>query len=442
MQCRISHGTVARVTKSAALIAVAACANGEPRNNTSVDPADPSTSAQVVTISAQQLDAAPVIPINQELRIDGEASTDTKFTNITGIGVTGDGGIAILDKSQGDVRVFTADGSLRTRIGRKGDGPGELNMPQALLIANDTIYVVDTRAINRFTVAGEYIDRVPVRMTNQGGYAIPQRLDYTSGGIVTSFSSQLSHTSDPAVVRVAGGTTAVHVLSMPGLLMGEKAFSFTSPERYIIRAGESVSQRMPWFTTQRHMAVTPDARFYVTGLSGRSIDVLGPNADTVVRIVIDGTRRMVTDADVDALHTFMEAVVNKIDPRWEEACRTDPAFEEECRVMEDRRTKGRSALRRSLPRAKYFPSVHRLIATNDGELMVERPELAQGVGGSFAGQTATVWNLLNASGAVVGRIDLPRGFEPAIVHRGLILGVMKDENDVPSVIGYRMAARK
>lgn len=68
--------------------------------------------------------------------------------------------VAILDASEGDVKVFSSKGKLIRRFGRKGHGPGEFQTPMGLAIgAGDTTFVGDngTGIITVFDSAGVFV---------------------------------------------------------------------------------------------------------------------------------------------------------------------------------------------------------------------------------------------------------------------------------------------
>lgn len=81
-----------------------------------------------------------------DLRIGGPAATGPEqFGSVQGIVVASDGSIWVADRQSADVRVFEHDGSHRTTIGRRGDGPGEFQVIRLLGEAGDSIAVVDDR---------------------------------------------------------------------------------------------------------------------------------------------------------------------------------------------------------------------------------------------------------------------------------------------------------
>ena len=60
-----------------------------------------------------------------------DGSEETTFGRIVSLAVTGDGRMLVVDRSVPTVRVFASDGSYLESWGREGQGPGELERPDA-----------------------------------------------------------------------------------------------------------------------------------------------------------------------------------------------------------------------------------------------------------------------------------------------------------------------
>jgi hypothetical protein len=97
-----------------------------------------------------------------------------------------------------------------------------------------------------------------------------------------------------------------------------------------------------------------------------------------------------------------------------------------------------SARLRKFTRQKYFSTTGKLIASSDGSILMHRPDLSVGAFEFDQVYGTTTWDLISRDMKVVGRVDLPDGFFPMIMREGVVLGRTKDENDVPSVVGYRL----
>ena len=95
---------------------------------------------------------------------DLDGGEETTFALLWDAAVTDAGEVLILDRIQAVVRVFTATGEYLYTLGGQGEGPGELQVPEAVLISpeGDLVVVDQAQLIHRFTKRGgrfEFEDR-------------------------------------------------------------------------------------------------------------------------------------------------------------------------------------------------------------------------------------------------------------------------------------------
>jgi hypothetical protein len=83
----------------------------------------------------------------EDLRIGTiDGSPITEFTDVVGIDVGSDGRIYVADRGSSNVRVFAPDGSYVRKLGRDGQGPGELRrggLGGVFVTPTDTVWVAD-----------------------------------------------------------------------------------------------------------------------------------------------------------------------------------------------------------------------------------------------------------------------------------------------------------
>jgi hypothetical protein len=109
-----------------------------------------------------------ILVLKEELTIGGGKAIDEKiFSSVSHLNVDTLGNIYIVDMRDAQVKEFDKDGKFVKTIGRKGQGPGEFNMPDMVLF-NDTgrtFYVLDllTRRFSLFDLDGHFIRSVPVQ---------------------------------------------------------------------------------------------------------------------------------------------------------------------------------------------------------------------------------------------------------------------------------------
>ncbi len=79
----------------------------------------------------------------EELRIGGDDSPATIFTDIRGLVEGADGQIFVLESRPHEIRRFDRDGKYIARIAQEGQGPGEIETANGMLLLRDTIWVND-----------------------------------------------------------------------------------------------------------------------------------------------------------------------------------------------------------------------------------------------------------------------------------------------------------
>ena len=108
----------------------------------------------------------PVFAVEPLLAIGGNGAEDGPpefaFGEVAGLDVMADGTIAVLDGQAGEVRTFAPDGSFLRRIGRKGEGPGEISGEGtlALVAVSATSFLVPdimTQTLNVYSLGGEVV---------------------------------------------------------------------------------------------------------------------------------------------------------------------------------------------------------------------------------------------------------------------------------------------
>lgn len=91
--------------------------------------------------------------LEEELRIGALEGADTEtFGQITGIPVSDDGRVAILDGQAQDLRVFDAEGRYLRTLGRRGEGPGEMEGAWGIMQDADGRLWVPDHANHRMSV--------------------------------------------------------------------------------------------------------------------------------------------------------------------------------------------------------------------------------------------------------------------------------------------------
>ena len=95
-------------------------------------------------------------------RIGSLEGGPAEFGRIRSVVADREGRIYVADNLANEVRVFTADGSYVSTIGRRGEGPGEFGDLYSLAWLDHELAVMDPRnaRIGRFSINGEWIDGI------------------------------------------------------------------------------------------------------------------------------------------------------------------------------------------------------------------------------------------------------------------------------------------
>ncbi|MCU7804894.1 MAG: 6-bladed beta-propeller [Candidatus Thiodiazotropha sp. (ex Lucinoma borealis)] len=92
----------------------------------------------------------------------------------------------VADTRANEIKVFTHQGRLQLSFGNPGDGPGQLNAPTYLAVAEDRIYVTDTlnARIQVFDTAGHLQHVIGERGHYIGNLSRPKGIAVSSDGLI------------------------------------------------------------------------------------------------------------------------------------------------------------------------------------------------------------------------------------------------------------------
>ncbi len=92
--------------------------------------------------SDKVVDALPNLVAEAGMRIGDVDDPDIGFSWVAGVDVDRDGHIYVLEASVPEIRVYSPDGALLRRIGRRGAGPGEFEGVPRFGVVGDTVWAV------------------------------------------------------------------------------------------------------------------------------------------------------------------------------------------------------------------------------------------------------------------------------------------------------------
>jgi hypothetical protein len=170
----------------------------------------------VVRNPKQPIHTGSVLSFEEELvlRPDPE-SQEPLFNIITAVCVDDAGSIYVLDMGDCQIKVFSKNGDFLRAIGRKGQGPGEMQMPSTMDLAGDerlVVYDMRKSCLSLFSFNGNFIKEysvakyfplVRVRTDQKGHFAIQHHVrdEKNAGYKITLLDSNLEPVREIASVE-------------------------------------------------------------------------------------------------------------------------------------------------------------------------------------------------------------------------------------------------
>ncbi len=353
--------------------------------------------------------------VEQELRIGtAEGDPDYMFGSISGIAVSGDGSIYVLDTQASLIRAFDQSGVLRLSFGSKGAGPGqmELGAGPILIGAGDTLYVPDmgNQRVNRYIADGTMAGSFPIRI-EQG---VPFKWEAThSGGIVNQVRrlafepGQTPDTMDVIAVRNAQGAAVDTLLRFRS--GGTISFSGGAPE-------------MKLFTPEPMWTLASGGGVWHGVNDEYRIGLY--EAGSLTRIMAKPFEvAPVTERDIDVIKTAMKNLLQTMGVPPE-------AFQ----VIEQRMSFG-----------EHFPAYAQFLQGPNGSVWVQHlvvpRELSDEEIENFnpqLGMGSPNWDVFDDQGRFLGTLAMPDKYQPMRFVGENIYGIWRDDLDVQYVVKLRI----
>ena len=324
--------------------------------------------------------------------------------------------VYVLQPQDGQIRVFSRDGTFVRALGRKGRGPGELLHPTWMGWHGSRLWVADYRLM-RFTffdVTTGDAETVP--------YHAPVKESYTVRGMV------------PRAVLD------------DGRLAGYPQFSARAEARGI------VTDRVVVVTDADGALHDTLAVLAIDRQTGEITDGLGSNMeyrlsplpeDGLIAIAPDGSHAVIVDRTSWDGDEPAEFEVTKVQVRGDTIFRRRVGYEPH-RVPDDffdetiaesansphvvNRRAYEAALREFFRMREYFPPVTRVSAGSDGTTWLAGPEVAG----------ERIWLVLDGAGATGGRLQLPASSHVAFAGKTDCWVVESDALDIPYLVRYEI----
>lgn len=343
-------------------------------------------------------DSATAWRVVEELRIGTMDGTGPDlFGRVSALEVDTAGRLYVLEGQAKEIRVFDRDGRYVRTVGRQGGGPGEFNEPIGMAWSPDGhLWVIDPEN-NRISVidtAGTFVTSHPAI----GGWIYnpwPGGFD-TAGAFYTYVPDRASTEFGMLLVRY---DTALHPLDTlrPPRYLGERHFFEVSSNGGRMMTGVPFSPSLVWELTTAGdfwAALTgPYELFRVTGAG-----------DTLRRVTRAFDALPVTGEDVDSAIANLEWFTRQ----------------------------GGKVDRSRIPGVK--PALRELLVADDGHLWVA-------VTTRDRGDEAYAFDIFDPEGRYLGPLRLPfrlSSHPPPVIRNGIIVGVTKDDLEVPFVVRARI----
>lgn len=352
--------------------------------------------------SRWQVDATPILSIGGAA---GEGAAE--FAAVMGVVRLRDGSVVVANQSTNELRVFAPDGTHRRTMGRRGRGPGEFDRLSQLMRIGDTVVGIDqNRRGEAFAPDGKLVRSLPIPLFDAG-----------------QFPSYVGSLHDGASVLLA--------LDPPG---DTTRSSLTATGALGIRTSSGATRTLahiPMYETQKlPMGYVPV--------------FLGP----VYRAAVLSDRTCVGWAARWEVTCFARG--GAVKTRTIRATSPGPVTDDDKRVfregfMRANRSVPRDQIEatvRSLPFADRRSAYGRFVPATTGELWVGEFVISEEV---FLGRTglgspdvATTWSVLAPDGRWIADVKLPARFALLDAGDDYVAGVLRDDDDVESVVVYRL----
>jgi len=356
-----------------------------------------------------RLEPTPMLAIGG-VEADGAAS----FSNVAGVVRLSDGRVVVGDASTNELRVFDQAGDFVRKLGRKGRGPGEFDGLFKLVRVADTVGAVDRAGrLQLFAPDGSLlrsVARPPFRvgaLAFQGGYfadwtllafGYPEPPDMTRAHLIAPMTVGLVSPdgSDQRIIDTLPGIEVVRTGGGPPLPVQ------FAPQSYLVVAGDRACGGYP---------VVWEVKCF---------DRRGRLVSRTVRAVPRAP--LSTDA-----RAFYESESMR-------AMRTAPKAQQD-------------EMREMLRLTQYAPSAPaygRLIGNGGGEVWIAPFDHRSAMMTAElhpTGATPQRWSVLGPDGRWLADVQLPARFALLDAGQDYVAGILRDADDVESVVVYRLIRR-
>lgn len=341
-------------------------------------------------------------PILEVGMLDGPPAY--QFAIIVGAARTRDGGVVVADEQAKEVRWFGPDGRHLRTAGREGSGPGEFKTLDGLArLRGDTVALNDWRnaRITAFDPEGTFAGDAPMPWEPSTG--IPRlsgALD--DGSLLFVQSPAFTPGSETGLVRNPGKVSRVARPANESIVVAQTL----GADMFVTAMGDGISVTSLPFGRASYLAATGDG-FWIG------------NSDSyeIVRHAADGTPTLAVRRAAPSRAVSAEALTRQIEDRtsW---------------ITDDARRSEQVRALRAMPLPNAVPAFSDLKSSTDGFLWVREYDVEA--------DAPPAWSVFEPEGRLLGTVTTPPGFRVHEIGPDYVLGVWRDDLDVPFVRVYAL----
>lgn len=351
----------------------------------------------------------------------GEMEGDLEYLmgDVQSIAVAADGTIYVLDSQGPELRAYGPDGRFLRRLGRPGEGPGELKAPGAVAILSDQRLVVRDPGNGRIQVYGPDGTPAAAWTVVRGGFmtSSPLPVDRSDNMYIMVLRDMQADVRDwkTAFARIGPDGVPGDTVDTPD--------SGLEPPRLEARSASSVSINSVPFTPAEELMLHPDGYFVLGISSDYRFTLLRPGAPLRVEKAWEPVP--VEPGEKEEAELRITRNMRRIDPAWKWSGPGTPDTK---------------------------PAYENLFAGRDGRIWVEvaaRSVLVEDIGYDPTDPDAvpdewrerSVLDVFEDDGTYLGRVVPPEGFRthPQPVFDGdRVWAVSSDDLGVQRVVRYRV----
>ena len=353
--------------------------------------------------------------LEEFFRIGSVDDTEVSFTAISDILVDGPR-VYVLETQPAQVLQFDRSGNRIRVFGRRGQGPGEFTRPSELGLAHGELWVCDPLGarLELFSQDGEYLRSVRFQILSDstGGRILPRAIlsdghilagpaPLSIGGVLSGAIDHLTFLQTDSV-----GMSLREIVRLP--ISASDFFQASVGEGGMM--GANPLQEGPLVTVfPNGSGVVAVERWVAEGPDSAAIRISAYASDGSRRFDLELPYRPIQVPD-----GWMGAFLQQQMARSGQA----PHEDQQRDLME--------AVQSGISERAFFPPVTGVVAGNDGSIWLRR-ELV-----SF---DSVSWDVLNSGGSWEGSVRVAAGLQIHAVSGNTVWGVIRDELDVPYVVG-------